>query len=187
MKVLSLDLSTSSGWAVLCSNLSEIELVDFGCYKALPSTRNYPYNFLERADGIAENLYSVYLKYLPDFIIIEDTNLGQQRFTQKFLEFIHATVLRSFFEIKKKVYYVSTSEWRSVLQLRLSKEEKSKNRSGNFSKVTLKHVAVQKVNSTFRLQLKQKDNDIADAILLGQAFLQGAKVSDGIMKKKVKQ
>ena len=68
----------------------------------------------------------------------------------------------------------------------MSKEQKKNNKQRIGSKVTLKHVAVRKANQFFQLELKQKDNDIADAILLGVAFLQGAQVSDGIVKKRKK-
>jgi hypothetical protein len=38
-------------------------------------------------------------------------------------------------------------------------------------KITPKHLAVQKSNELYGLELKLKDDDIADAILLGRAFL----------------
>lgn len=190
MKVLSLDLSTHTGWAVLESNPQQasISLIGHGCCKAISCPKLYPYGYIFKAKELAEQIEQVYDAYLPDFIVVEDTNRGQQRYTQKFLEFIHFAVFDKFIlNGWEKIYYISSSEWRSHQAVRLSKEQRSVNKKKIKPKVTLKHVAVQKTNSLFGLQLKQKDNDIADAILLGVAFLQGAKVSDGIIKKKGKQ
>lgn len=46
-------------------------------------------------------------------------------------------------------------------------------------KVTRKHVCLRIANAMYNLQLKVKDNDIADAIMLGTAFLKGATICDG--------
>jgi hypothetical protein len=46
-------------------------------------------------------------------------------------------------------------------------------------RVTKKHVAVIEANRRFGLDFKQKDNDIAEAILLGVAYLSGAPICDG--------
>lgn len=190
MKVLSLDLSTHTGWAVLESNhqKSAISLIEYGCCKTISCPKLYPYGYIFKAKELAEQIEQIYFTHLPDFIVVEDTNRGQQRYTQKFLEFIHFAVFDKFIlNGIEKIYYISSSEWRSNQSVRLSKEQRNINKKKIQSKVTLKHVAVQKTNSLFGLQLKQKDNDIADAILLGVSFLQGAKVSDGIIKKKGKQ
>lgn len=192
MKILALDLSTSTGWAIVESTLESpkmIQLIAYGNIKAKPSQarEDYPINYLWCAREIATSICEIYGNYPGiDWIIVEDTNKGQQRFSQKLLEFIHCTVfscLRTYFT-KIKIAYVNTSEWRKIISLHLTKDQRASNRKKITSKITLKHLAVQRVNSLFSLSFKQKENDIADAILLGVAFLQGAKISDGIIKKK---
>lgn len=192
MKILTLDLSTSTGWALLESSLESpktIQLIAYGNIKAKPSQTQdcYPINYLWCSREIATYVCEIYRTYPGiDWVIVEDTNKGQQRFSQKLLEFIHCTVfscLRTYFATVQ-IGYVNTSEWRKVVSLHLTKDQRVANRKKIASKVTLKHIAVQRVNSLFSLSFKQKENDIADAILLGVAFLQGAKVSDGIVKRK---
>ena len=46
-------------------------------------------------------------------------------------------------------------------------------------KVTKKHLAVRRANDLFNLTLIQKDNDVADSLLLGTAYFLGAEVCDG--------
>ena len=187
MKVLSLDLATCTGWAILENKEGAIRLIDFGNFKVKRSSKFYPYSYIFAAKEVAEDVESIYNQHFPDYIVVEDTNKGQQRYTQKFLEFIHFAVFDRFLISScnfEKIYYISSSEWRKNQCVRLSKEQKSSNKKKLTPKVTLKHVSVNQVNQNFNLKLKQKDNDIADAILLGVAFLNGAKVSDGVIKKR---
>ena len=98
-------------------------------------------------------------------------------------------------EPTSKVVYVNTSDWRKVIGGNLTKADKAMNikvrklkKAGNKEalkalgvrgKVTKKHVAIRYVNATFGLDLKMKDNDIADAICQGTAYFLGVKHCDG--------
>ncbi len=125
--------------------------------------------------------------------MIEETNKGRARYTQKMLEWLHLHLLLSLENCGSGVYYVSSSIWRRSLDLALSKEDKknnsavnqakrvgkSKKELGLVGKINKKHLAIRYVNEHLKLNLRMKDNDIADAVCLGLAFLNNAQICDG--------
>lgn len=163
-------MSTKCGWAVV----EDGEIVDKGLIKATDDFRIIglvdDFSFLTKANLIAKQVFALYSKYDPDYVYIEQTNSGSFRTTQKLLEFIHFAVLNQFDKtgFATKVKYVDTSAWRSLLKIHLSKEDKVNNKlvkqKKKRGKVTAKHLSVRWANKTFDLQLKQKDNDIAEAL-----------------------
>jgi hypothetical protein len=199
MKVLALDVSTKSGWAVF----EEGKLTRHGLIqnpKTILEYGPYPWNYLIATETMAQRLLELAWKELPDVIVIEETNKSRQRYSQKALEFIHCGILhRLAKETRIKVFYINSSEWRKVLGQAMSKEDKKNNRKLNTEKglatitgrkldkaalgikgkVTKKHLSVRWVNETFGFDMKVKDNDICDAICLGSAYIKGCKVCDG--------
>jgi hypothetical protein len=204
MIVLALDISTKTGYAVLNENL---DLISKGLVR-LPKKINeygpYPWCYYTAAKDMADSLMELFVFHKPDFVVIEETNGSRARYTQKILEFLHYAFLSSFFapdlpDRFSKIKYVNSSEWRKVLGMLLSKEDKKNNqllnkakrnaknsgldldksKLGIKGKVTKKHLSVRYVNGKFGLALKIKDNDIADAICLGTAYISGANVCDG--------
>ena len=109
------------------------------------------------------------LKLINDFavdkIYIEQTNRGINRHSQKELEFLHYGILKRIFDksYPEKVNYVDTSAWRSLLKIRLSKEQKQHNKEVRSKKkrgkITTKHLVVDWVNLTFKKELILKDNN----------------------------
>lgn len=129
MKLLCLDLSTCSGWSVLIDgNLSQFGTIK---HKVVgdETSENYPMNFIEMSDGFAIDVHQLIDKYKPDVIVIEETNKGKNRFSQKQLEFIHYAVNDEIFNMsfKGKVHYLDTSEWRTLLGLSLDKDQRKMN------------------------------------------------------------
>lgn len=172
MKILGLDISTKTGYAILASE----SLVRSGLIsKEITSNRRstqgrvIDYVFLDMASEISDGVRE-HLSPDIDFIYIEQTNQGRNRTSQKQLEFIHSAVLRSLHELgyADKVRYVDSSSWRSFLKIKLSKEDSKKNKlvkqSKERGKVTSKHLVVRWVNEKYNLDLLLKDNDEADAI-----------------------
>lgn len=232
MRILTLDLSTSVGWAYLEGTRGnpECEILKKGTIK-LPQTilayGDYPFCYEAAAEWIARQIEllardledeelderpdSPGYGALPNVFVIEETNLGKSRYAQKTLEFIHCKVVEMLRrnqylleEMWPKVVYLSSSEWRKNLKLILTKEEKKANaklakakreaaaigakldkkKLGIKGKVTKKHVAINYVNTRFgwtgtKNELKQKDDDIADAICLGCAYVNNAIPCDG--------
>ena len=125
--------------------------------------------------------------------------MGKQRYSQKALEFIHLATLVALRPLDIPIVYISSSAWRSALGITMTKEDKKNNaklskakklstdsgcpvdkkKVGVRGKIGKKHLAVRYINSVYNLDLLMKDNDIADAIALGLAYLKGAVHCDG--------
>lgn len=205
MRILTLDISSKMGWAVLEGDPGEdatpvikhngrITLQALG-YENVAAVGPYPWSFLSVARLLTQEVTTLYRTYEPDKIVIEDTNESRNRYAQKLLEFIHCTVLQSFSGFQEsKVVYIPVGSWRSALELKMSKEDRKNNAQvskarkmgvakkelGVKGRVTKKHLAIRFVADTYGIKLKVKDNDIADAICLGVAFLRGARPSEGL-------
>jgi len=206
MLILALDISSRcTGWAVY-DGISQT-LTDYGAISNYSKcNQKYPFNYLERAEYMAKSILQLIVKIRPSTLIIEETNQSKSRYTQKLLEFVHCLSLYKINVVfSGSVYYVNTSTWRNKLNVELTKSSKDNNKklsklkqqskvngridrkrliqlkkqAGIKGKVTKKHVAIDMVNQQFKLNLKQKDNDIAEAILLGLAFCKGVSVCDG--------
>jgi hypothetical protein len=202
--VLALDVSKRCpGWAWF----EEGKPTKFGAFpneKSIQDYGSYPWNYLSAAHDTAAKLLELVVELNPDIVVIEETNGSKSRYTQKTLEFCHALLLQLLqvwaAQGGKSVVYLNTSDWRKTLKVQLSPEDKKQNAKlskakrkaaatgekldrkalGIRGKVNKKHVAVRWANAEYGLTLKQKDNDIADALALGAAFLRGAPHCDGV-------
>lgn len=199
--ILALDLSTYTGYAVLRKTGTAYSLFKYGLLTVPASNEKYPWNYLERANQLGHMVYALVAQYKPDAIIIEETNGSKSRYTQKLLEFLHFGVLSALapYPYGDHVFYINTSDWRKGLGVGLSSAQKKANATlskakskakksgraldkktlGIKGKVTKKHVAVEVANTIYGLNLKVGDNDMADAICLGTAFIRGVPTSDG--------
>jgi hypothetical protein len=217
MRVACLDLSTHCGYAVLEGELGQKpELKASGTIdldRELHSFGPYPKTYRKCAEYMAERIMRHVddlpsLGYFPDVYVIEEVNLGRDRYVQKLLENIHTAVLAWLEEAdgsrgETRVVYLNSDGadgWRRNLGLVLSKEQKKsnaklskakrlseaagtkldKNKLGIKGKINKKHLAVALANSEFNLKLLMKDNNEADAICLGLAFFNGCTPCDGI-------
>lgn len=172
--LLSLDLSTSTGWAVF----EGTNLVDHGVIIHKTPERqhhpNYPFNMIGVAKAIATDIVSKCKG--AHMAIIEETNQGGvDRYAQKQIEFIHFAVASELKNANIAVHYISTAQWQSRLGIKFTKEHKAHNKlvkeKKAKGKITKKHLTVEFINNKYGLDLKMKDNDIADAIGVGAAFL----------------
>ncbi len=211
MRILGLDISTKTGFNLLeAAGVGDEtpKLLECGTITLQKDTilayGKYPFCYYKAALEMAESIMVLVRKANPDVIVIEETNLGKNRYSQKALEFIHCKVIEllqhwlgSWNDVQ--VIYLSSSSWRQALELQMTKEQKKANAKlakakreaaargtkldkkalGVKGKTTKKHVAVDYVNDRFGLALKLKDNDIADAICLTAAFLKQATPCDG--------
>jgi len=233
MIVLSLDISSKTGWSVfndgkLSSYGQEVSLVSGG------EQGDYPLNLIRAAKKQAKFLAEKAKECKAYFVVIEETNLGKNRYSQKVLEFFHCVIVDAIACACGKdglqIKYMDSSEWRGALGLALSSEQRENNKklkgernakkisfseewwkehhdsfldeiaglkkrdsnkvkktydtrcnkyiSDNLrkfrtkgSKTNYKHLSVQYINKNYDLKLKMKDNDIADSICLGEAFI----------------
>jgi Holliday junction resolvasome RuvABC endonuclease subunit len=182
-RILSLDLSTKSGWAVFVDGvleksgeLEKVDVVNFNVNDKPWTQPEYPWNVMQAARLISEDIEKLILQEKPTFIVIENSVKGKNSQTQRLIEWFHFTVLTVIKLQFLRMAYMMPSEWRSAVNLRLSKDEKKNNRDVSAGKkrgkITRKHLSVNMVNQLYpNLELILKNNDQADAILLGLGFI----------------
>jgi hypothetical protein len=218
MLVLALDLSTKTGFALLKKEGEAIVLLESGSWalgSTIESHGEYPLGFILAAEKVGAMALELVERFKPEVVVIEETNPGRAgRYTQKFIEWMHLSVLGQLRVAGlERVKYVSTSEWRGkTLKLSVatakklakpflkqyqelerqlkslpkkSPEKKSLEEQRValkkdlqyrciFGKVDKKSISVAYVNATYGKNLKKGQNDEADAICLGTAYLMGA-------------
>ncbi len=206
MKLLSLDVSTKTGFAVLEQDDEEhsVELLEYGLMKMEKKVLDYgeyPWAYLHASRAMSKQIIELVQRIQPDVIVVEETNLGKARYSQKLLEFLHQALLMGLSEslLSIPVFYLSTSEWRHAIGMKMTAEDKKSNAKlkkakvaakaagtkvdnkalGIRGKVGWKHLSVRHANATFGLSLLQKDEDKADAICMALGFLQGARPCNG--------
>jgi hypothetical protein len=173
MIILGLDLSTSTGYALMQDGVilsyDTIIVSDANQYSLVPD-----YAQIDRAINMAAQIKDIILKLgqLPDWIYIEQTNKGKNRVSQKQLEFVHFAMLTMLRELglSTRVKYVDTSAWRKKLGIGLSKEQRAHNKlvkqKKARGKITWKHLSVAWVKLKFGVDLQLQQNDVADALAL---------------------
>jgi hypothetical protein len=183
MKVLSIDASSHTGWAILEDN----KLISYGKIDVSCKDKSWPLGIHQWAKEISENIFTLIKNNTTDLIIIERANSSRFRESQNVLDWMHFNLIDLLIDgnYTSKLLYVDSSRWRQLCGLKLTKEQKKQNRmakqasnSGKILKVngkrkgrvTKKHLAVNYVNDTFNLSFKLKDNDIAEAICLGYSY-----------------
>jgi hypothetical protein len=221
MFILGLDLATTSGYSLIQGDSgcikpelfqnglivknSSIKLLEHGAIKldrpVAAFDGGYPFGYIKATTVIAEAIIAKIKeseqKITPqklDLIVIEETNPSRARLSQKILEQIHCLLLFLMpEEYRGRVKYISTSEWRKILNQKYSDADKKNNKTickaralsrnsgiplneakkalGVRGKVTKKHVSVRFVNEFFGLNLLAKDDDVSDAICLALAAL----------------
>lgn len=180
--ILALDLSTKTGWAFFnaVGKLEDygqvvVEVEDFNVNNYPNLSKKYPYNIVSASNEMAEHILNLVECFEPEVVVIENTVRGRNRHTQRILEWVHKAVLDYLEEYCSKIMYLDPSDWRRILNMRLTKEDKKHNREVSQGKkrgrLTRKHLSVRMVNEQYNLELKLVDNDIADAIALGTAAI----------------
>lgn len=138
MKLLCLDLSTNTGWAIInngsLSNYGNIKHKVIGTEQDI----NYPMNYIDMAKKISKEVNELIEEHNPNVIIIEETNKGKNRYWQKQLEFIHFAVNCYMKIFNRNVVYLDTSEWRKLLGLSLDKEQRQSNNEVKKQRIELK-------------------------------------------------
>jgi hypothetical protein len=171
--VLSLDISSKTGFAILNDSA---EIVTRGTFyvqdPGVDIAGPQEYRYIWQSQTLGRFVVNIAHEFNVSTIVIEQTNRGKNRTTQKHLEFLHYGVLYALAMegMNDKIVYVNTSEWRSGLEIRYSTEQRKHNKLVKAKKargkLTMKHLAVQFVNAKYGLKLLQKDNDQADAICM---------------------
>ena len=131
MKFISLDISMSTGYAIFeGSSLKEYGKIVEKDTTLSADDCHYPYNFLLMARTLSSRIMRILKEKEIEFIIIEETNKGRDRYAQKKLEFLHccrSLDLLSYGFPVERIYYISTSTWRKAIDLKLKPEHRELN------------------------------------------------------------
>lgn len=199
MKVLALDISTKTGYAFgEISDSKELKLIKYGqCKQWHKNDTNHKddhFNLFFWADNCFSEVDKLIQELKPDILVVEQTCAGSKnQESQRVLEWIHYLLVECSYNYdtdygrRLPIQYYLTGKWRTIVGCKMTKEQKKQNdevRKQNkkgikiaksedgkrIGKVGKKHVNVMKANEYFGLDLKLKDNDISDALLLLKAY-----------------
>lgn len=185
-RILSLDVSTKTGYALLISRDEGFELETVGQITQIHQPDGpYPVSFIDWSYECYGEIEDLIDRLAPDCLVIEETSAGSKSvYSQKILEFIHFLLAKYIKQTGISVIYVMSEVWRRGTGCKMSKEESIHNKQvrtykeKNNTKVaygetgkrigilTRKHVNVRRANEIFDLKLKIGQNDAADAVLL---------------------
>ena len=192
-RILALDMSTKTGFAVIDVDGDSFTLVDSGTLdKVSEPEGRYPENYLDWSRDCIGQIIGIFYKYNPDELVIEETAKGSKNnMSQKIVEFIHYELALCFYDgglmhnMPRRFFL--TEEWRRIVGCRMNDAEKKQNaevrkqrskgikvckdKDGKrIGKVGKKHVNVRRANEIYNLDLRLKDEDRADALLLAHAL-----------------
>lgn len=193
-RILALDMSTKTGYALMISKEDGILLETYGTIPQIHNSNgSYPEAFVDWAYSCYEKIVELIDQFAPDVLVIEETSAGSKAiYTQKILEWIHFLVAKFIKETKIKVVYLMTEQWRRETGCKMSKEEskhnkqvksyKDKNKAKiaydekgkRIGRLTRKHINIRRANEVFgeflSAPLRKKDEDTADSLMLGYCY-----------------
>lgn len=194
-RVLSLDISSKTGWSLLVISKEGYALEAYGQIPPIPEPIGvYPGNYVDWALMCYGKIVELIDEHAPDTLVIEETSKGSKNaYSQKILEYIHYNLAKLIKETGIKAVYMLTEQWRRETGCKMSKAEKDKNKEvrdykkkNNNTKVAYnkegkrigitgrKHVNVRRANEVFGKFLSKplikSQEDTADSLLLGYAY-----------------
>jgi len=203
--VLSLDLSTKTGWAYYENK----ELISYGTIfldKKAKDFGEYPLNFVSFADEIFKKITDKVDGFIigsnESVVVIEETTSSKNNYSQKILEYIHYRIVNHYCDFTD-VKYVRTGVWRKFVGAYQNADERKYNSKINRLKAKEKKAGrrkIAKIDGKITRALNRKDyalrafkeifgkelpysmNDACDAALLGLAYIKGAPVCDGTVR-----
>lgn len=153
MTILSLDISTTStGYAVF----KDQKLISYGVIAPAGKT-------LTRIEKIADEVNLLMLEHEPDIIYAEEPEpafVKNNIDVYRKLTFTHGAIAIVLNHYNKEMKLCSSSHWRKHVGIKTGR---------GITRAQLKPIDVAKANELFNLNLK--NDDIADAILIGQAYI----------------
>lgn len=193
-RVLSLDLSTKTGYSLLVLSGNEMVLEAYGQLDKVscPDEEPYPGSYVTWAYKCFEKIEELIEWLKPDVLIIEEVTRSKNALTQKILDYLHFLVSKLIQETGIRNIWYQTGEWRKEVGSYMNKSEKKQNeyvrdykkKTGKIlardknnkviGKVTKKKVTIRLVNDIFKSQLKTllgpSEDDKADAIALSYCY-----------------
>lgn len=151
--ILSLDISTkSTGYAIFQEN----KLIAYGVIAPTGNT-------ITRIEKIADEINLLMLEYHPDIIYAEEPEpafVKNNIDVYRKLTFAHGAIAIVLNHYSKEMQLCSASHWRKQVGIKTGR---------GITRTQLKPVDVAKANELFNLNTK--NDDLADAVLIGQAYI----------------
>ncbi len=193
-RILALDVSTKTGYAVIVSSDSGMTLEDYGTLdKISEPDGKYPSNYVVWAHDNFVRIKGLIDKFNPDILVIEETSKGSKNaMSQKILEWSHFLLASYIKDNGLKSVYIMTEQWRREIGCHMSDAEKLRNKEVRTYKkknktsiaydingkrtglIGKKHVNIRRVSEIFGNQLKKplkrKDEDLADGLGLAACY-----------------
>jgi len=206
-KWISLDISTNTGFAVFIADSTEkryildsyglinAKIIDYKSdikkYTDFPDS--YPTNFLYTSMVLAREIRTLLIEEKADFVVLEHTEKGKQRLSQRTLEWYHYAICNMLLERKMPFKYLLVSDWRKEVncyikhwpehiaynkQIKAAKKIAKPTKTGRIlaridgkvvSKVDQKKLSILIANQAYGLDIS--DDNIADAINIGTATI----------------
>ena len=153
MTILSLDISTTStGYAVF----TDKKLISYGVIAP-------PGKTLTRIEKIADEINLLMLEHEPDIIYAEEPEpafVKNNIDVYRKLTFAHGAIAIVLNHYNKEMQLCSSSHWRKQVGIKTGR---------GITRAQLKPIDIAKANELFNLTLK--NDDIADAILIGWSYV----------------
>ena len=193
-RILSLDISSKTGWASMVSTKESLDLEEYGTAPQIHEPAGqYPASYVDWAYACFSQILDLIDRFAPDVLVIEETCAGSKAvYAQKFLEWVHFLLAKFIKETKIRAIYLLTGAWRSEAGSKMTKEESKHNKTvreykdkngtkfaydakgKRIGKLTKKHINVRRANEVFgkflKVPLRKKDEDTADSLLLGYCY-----------------
>jgi len=187
-RVLSLDVSTKTGWAIAISSGDGIKLENYGTLDQIHQPEgNYPSTYIIWAYDIFKEIQKLIDKFEPDVLVIEETSKGSKNaMSQKILEFSHFLLAEYITNHNIESVYIMTEQWRREIGCKMNDKEKLRNKEVRAYKkknktvlaydingkrigiIGRKHINIRRINEIFADQLREplirKSEDQADAL-----------------------
>jgi hypothetical protein len=169
-KLLSLDLSTHTGWAYFEDGiLIDAGAFDVKVYEYVANVKKwsdlpeiYPYNHIGAANHVAVECYNLWTKLSQPNVVTEHTEGSKHRISQRTLEFIHFAVFSKFSEYGVNTRYLLNSDWRKYCKCYISqwpehqKWNKEVGKAKKKAKPTKAGAKVAKINGKIVSRIDQK-------------------------------
>ena len=153
MKILSIDASTkSTGIAIF----EEEKLIHYECIQA------NDFNLFSRIWKMVEKIHSLYYKYLPTNVILEDVlpqDVKHNNSVYKALIYLQAAIVLDLYKNKVQIDFYNASHWRSLVGIKTGR---------GIKRQTLKKASVELIKQKYGITV---NDDISDAICLGIAYI----------------
>lgn len=206
---ISLDISTNTGFTIFAKNaakdsngyiidsygLINAKITDYKSdikkYSDFPDI--YPVNFLYTSMVLAKEIRTLIREEKIEYVVIEHTEKGKQRLSQRTLEWFHFAICNMLLEIEVPFKYLLVSDWRKEVscyikcwpeyiaynkQIKTAKKTAVPTKKGRIlaridgrvvSKIDQKKLSIIIANQTYDLNIS--DDNIADAINIGTAAI----------------